>query len=172
MQKEFDKTYDYSFPRVVSPASSVERKINSIVKDMGITYIFENWTTANKRLDKMPLPAVINVLPVSGQLNVGKTMLKDYPNCMLCFADKADFDFSGVTNDAVIERCKNLAMEFILRANASGLFEQISGNVPYSVFYDKADVNITGITIELQLKETKGLVLCYGKDINEYFNGE
>ena len=155
----------------ITPASSVERKIASVIEKMGnLTYVFDNWHTANFRLDKESLPAVINVLPVSGVMNVTDRRLRDFPNCMLAFVDKADFDFDGKDNDEILERCKNLAMEFILTANASGLFEPISGDVRYSVLYDKLDVNVTGVVIELQLREKQGITLCYGKPIKDYFD--
>lgn len=155
----------------ITPASSVERKIASVIEKMGnLTYVFDNWHTANFRLDKESLPAVINVLPVSGVMNVTDRKLRDFPNCMLAFVDKADFDFDGKDNDEILERCKNLAMEFILTANASGLFEPISGDVRYSVLYDKLDVNVTGVVIELQLREKQGITLCYGKPIKDYFD--
>lgn len=155
----------------ITPASSVERKIASVVETMGnLTYVFDNWHTANFRLDKESLPAVINVLPVSGVMNVTDRKLRDFPNCMLAFVDKADFDFDGKDNDEILERCKNLAIEFILTANASGLFEPISGDVRYSVLYDKLDVNVTGVVIELQLREKQGITLCYGKSIKDYFD--
>lgn len=155
----------------ITPASSVERKIASVVETMGnLTYVFDNWHTANFRLDRESLPAVINVLPVSGVMNVTDRKLRDFPNCMLAFVDKADFDFDGRDNDEILERCKNLAIEFILTANASGLFEPISGDVRYSVLYDKLDVNVTGVVIELQLREKQGITLCYGKPIKDYFD--
>lgn len=151
---------------------TVEAKIKSIVEEMkGITYIFDNWATANVRLDSSAMPAVLNVLPVSGRFNLGKTQLKDFPNCMLAFLDKSDFDFDGTENDEIIERCKLFAKEFILRLNASEMFEQVEGDIPYSVVYDKLDVNVTGIVIEMQLKESRGLVLCPNKDIGELIYG-
>lgn len=79
---------------------------------------------------------------------------------MIAFADKAMFDFDGVENDAIIERCKEYAESFILELNKSGLFEWVSDEVPYSVFYDKLDVNVTGIVIELKLKEVQGVPMC------------
>lgn len=140
---------------------SVERKVASIVKKMeGITYLYDNWATANVRLDEINMPAVINVLPVSGKFSMSRTQIKDCPNCMLAFADLSELDFDGVENDEIIERCKGYAMQFIKMLNHSGLFEEISGNIPYSVFYDKLDANITGVAIELQLKEIKGMSLC------------
>ena len=104
--------------------TSVERKIASVAEKLkDITYLFDNWATANVRLDKMPLPAMINLLPVSGKFVISRTQLKDCPNCMIAFADKTRFDFDGVENDKVIERCKGYAVQFIKELNKSGLFE-------------------------------------------------
>lgn len=151
---------------------TVEQKIKSVVDQMkGVTYIFDNWQTANVRLDKLPLPAVLNVLPVSGNFQLGPTQLKDYPNCMLAFMDKTSFDFDGKDNDAIVGKCKNMAKEFILLLNRSRLFEPISGSVPYSVFYDKLNVNVTGITISIQLKETSGIVLCPSRSVKDIVYG-
>lgn len=152
--------------------TTVESKIKSIVEQMeGVTYIFENWATANVKLDSIAMPAVLNVLPASGHFNLGITQLKDFPFCMIAFIDKSDLDFDGTENDGIIERCKNLAKEFILRLNASGLFEHVDEDIPYSVIYDKLDVNVTGVVIEAQLKEARGLVICPGKDIGELVHG-
>lgn len=170
MNEQYDNTFDATFPTDVSPQSSVEAKIHAIVKQMSnVNYVFENWTTANVKADKIDYPAVINVLPVSGSINLNKNKLRDYPNCIIAFVDKTDLDFDGTENESIVDKCKALAMEFILTANASGLFEQIDGDIPYSVIYDQLDVNVTGVSIELQLKETQGTVLCYGKPIKDYF---
>ena len=140
---------------------SVERKIASIAAKMeGVTYLFDNWATANVRLDKLEFPAIINLLPVSGSFRIGRTQLKDCPDCMIAFADKTEFDFDGVENDGVIERMKALAVKFIRELNKSGLFEFISDEVNYSVFYDKLNVNVTGSVIELRLREVQGVPMC------------
>lgn len=139
---------------------TVQEKIKSILEGIGENYLFDNWQTANIRLDKANIPCVLNVLPVSGVFTLSDTQLKDKPNCMIAFMDKAEFDFDGEQNDDVIESCKNRAKEFILTVNKSGIFKPVSGDIRYSTFYDKLDVNVTGIVIELQLEETKGNVLC------------
>lgn len=140
---------------------SVERKIASVAAKLeGVTYLYDNWATANVRLDRLEFPAIINLLPVSGRFDISRTQLRDCPECMIAFADKTRFDFDGVENDEVIERCKALAVRFILELNKSGLFEWTSTDIRYSVFYDKLDVNITGIVVELNLKEVKGVPMC------------
>ena len=150
---------------------TVQQKIKSVLEGMGETYLFEDWTTANYKLDQTNMPCVLNVLPASGHFHFGNSQLRDVPNCLLVFMDKADLDFNGEQNDIVVERCKRRAEQFIIEVNRSGLFEYIEGNVFYSVFYDKLDVNVTGITIELTLKETKGKVLCPTKSAKEIVYG-
>lgn len=150
---------------------TVEEKVRKIVEQMGVTYLFENWQAANVRLDKMQLPAVMYVLPASGNLNVGLMQMKDFPNCMIAFMDKTKHDFSGEENDMVIERCKSLAREFILNVNRSGMFEPVQGDIQYSVFYDKLDVNVTGIVIHIPLKEIRGIVICPTKTVKEIVYG-
>ena len=140
---------------------SVERKIASVAAKLeDVTYLYDNWATANVRLDRLEFPAIINLLPVSGRFDISRTQLRDCPECMIAFADKTRFDFDGVENDEVIERCKALAVRFIRELNKSGLFEWTSTDIRYSLFYDKLDVNITGIVLELNLKEVVGVSLC------------
>jgi len=126
----------------------------------GAPFLSDTGAPANVRLDKMPLPAIINLLPISGKFVISRTQLRDSPNCMIAFADKTKFDFDGVENEEVIERCKGYAVQFIRELNRSELFEWVSDEVPYSVFYDKLDVNVTGIVIELKLKEVQGAPMC------------
>ena len=53
--------------------------------------------------------------------------------------------------------------------NESGLFEYVDGDIYYSTTYDRLDVNVAVVAIELKLKEKQGLLLCYGNEIGEMF---
>ena len=151
---------------------TIEDKIKSVASKMKcVKYIFENWQTANVKLDSTELPVMLNVLPVSGIMKFSRQQIKDFPNCLFAFMDKVDLDFDGEEADSVVERCKAYAQEFLMRINESGLFESVNGEIPYSIFYDRLDVNVAGITIEVQLKEVKGLVLCPRKNIEEVIYG-
>ena len=151
--------------------TSVEVKVRQIADKMQfVQYLFETWHTANVKIDSSMLPLMLNVLPVTGTMEVS-TQIKDYPNCMFAFMDKIELDSDGNESNDVVERCKAYAKEFIMRVNASGLFEPINGEVPYSVFYDRLDVNVAGVTIEVRLKEIKGLVMCPGKSIEKLLYG-
>lgn len=67
---------------------TVEQKLKDSRLHGGCKLPFDNWQTANIRLDKIKLPAVLNLLPVSGTFNLGRQQLRDCPNCMMAFMDK------------------------------------------------------------------------------------
>lgn len=139
----------------------IEMGIREIVSKMdGVTYIYENWQTANVILDKIQLPAVVNVLPASGSFTIGNLKMYEGQNNMIAFLDKTELDFDGTENEDVIDKCKERARDFIIRVNRSNFFKPISGKVPYSVIYDRTDANLTGIMLELELEEKTGFVMC------------
>lgn len=151
MSEDYEK---YTLTR----SNSVEKKIKSVAEGMvGFTYVYEDWTRADLRLDRLPLPAIINLLPVSGAMSLKMDQFKDKPNCMFVFVDKVNKDADGKDNDAVFERMKSAAMVFIARMNDSGLFDPIEGDIPYSVILEKLSPIVTGISISVQVKEVKGV---------------
>lgn len=151
MSEDYEK---YTLTR----SNSVEKKIKSVAESMvGFTYVYEDWTRADLRLDRLPLPAIINLLPVSGAMSLKMDQFKDKPNCMFVFVDKVNKDADGKDNDAVFERMKSAAMVFIARMNDSGLFDPIEGDIPYSVILEKLSPIVTGISISVQVKEAKGV---------------
>lgn len=137
----------------------MEQKIKKIVESLGIGYIFDDWSRANLKADKPTIlyPLCVNLLPVSGTFSFYSGIVKDSPNCLFAFLDKTDLDFDGKENSEIVERMKNLALKFIAKLNSSGVFEPIEGDIRYSVVYDKLDVNLTGITIEITLKPLRGI---------------
>lgn len=137
----------------------VQEKIKEIVESInGLDYLYNDWTRANIELDfdKVNLPVCINVLPVSGQLFNKNGNFRDQPNCLIAFLDMAELDFDGEENEGTVERMKTFAKQFILAVNRSGKFAPIPETIPYSVVYDMLDQNLTGITIQIQLKELIG----------------
>lgn len=136
---------------------TVQQMTKSVVQSIGLNYIFSGWNGANVRLDKESFPIVIDILPVSGEMSMRAGQHKDAPNCLLFFCDKTELDFDAEVNQMIIERMKVKAMQFIDACNDSGLFYPINENVPYQVLYDKFDVNVTGISISLTLKQANGV---------------
>ena len=135
----------------------VDEKIKQIVETIdGLSYEFNDWTRANVTLDMKALPTCLYLLPVSGTLLNKNGNFRDYPNALIAFLDKAEFDFDGEDNEPTVERMKEYAKSFIVAVNNSGKFTPIPENTPYSVVYDKLDVNVTGVVIQVQLKELQG----------------
>lgn len=135
---------------------TIQEHIKSIAQQMGIAYIYHNWTSVNQVVGTSKLPVMINVLPVSGSFSVGYE-LTESDNCMIAFLDKTECDFDAEQNDQVVERMKALAKDFLLRLNKVDSIENLSlDNVPYSVVYDKLDENLTGVILELRIGESEG----------------
>lgn len=135
----------------------VDQKVRQIVEGIcGLSFEFNDWTRANVKLDKKELPTCLYLLPVSGQLRNKNGNFRDYPNALIAFLDKVDLDFEGKDNEPTVERMKAYAKKFIQAVNNSGMFESLPEDVAYSVVYDKLDANLTGVVIQVQLKELQG----------------
>lgn len=137
----------------------VQEKIKQIVQSIdGLHYMYNDWSRANVDLDlsSAEFPVCISILPASGTLLNKNGNLRDCPNCLIAFLDLAELDFESEENEGTVERMKTLAKKFILAVNRSGMFEPISDRIDYSVVYDTLDQNLTGVTIEIQLKELVG----------------
>lgn len=136
---------------------TVEEKIKQVAESMKVTYVFENWNVANVWFDKLTLPAIVNVLPASGELNFNNGNIRDCPNALLAFIDKIPVDARGKEKDDTVEKMKSLAMRFFVAMNQSGMFQHVGGRLPYRTIYDKLDVAITGVMFELKIEEVSGV---------------
>lgn len=147
---------------------TVESKVRKVVETMNedAEYLFMNWSQANVAMDAITKPTIVYVLPPSGKLDFGYARVKDYPETQIAFLSPTDFDFDGTENDNIIEQMKRLAIKFVKVLNESELFELIEGEQPYQVVYDFLDQNVTGVVLNLTLKEVKGVIIC-GKEIRE-----
>lgn len=146
---------------------TVEKKIHKIVDTLGVNYMFKNWAQANVEVDKVDGPAVIYILPPSGELDFHYSSVKDYPQSQIAFVASTEFDFEGEENDNIIEQMKRLCIRFVKALNESGLFEPIDGRLRYRVLYDHFDQNVTGIVITPPLIEEEGVIICDDEHRNE-----
>jgi len=147
-----------------------ELKISDIVASMNQTtdasgnpvtfsYVFASKNEANYLLEKTTMPCVVNILPVSGKLEVKATSINDSPNCLLGFFDKLP------EVNAVIDDIKNInsrmmlaAQEFIAKVNSSGKFKTVE-NVSYQNI-EEYDIACFGYVLQLQLTEMSGTAIC------------
>lgn len=136
---------------------TVQDKLKQVAESLGVSFIFEDWTLANIEIDNQPLPAVVYVLPASGELDFKNGNIRDNQNGMLAFLDKVELDSNGQENDSVVDRMKSLAMNFIVKLNHAGYFEKLGGVMKYQVVYNKLNAVTSGIVFEVTLKEIAGI---------------
>ena len=135
---------------------TIEDKVREIVGEYfsGFSFVFEDWNTADTKLDKVELPAIIMVLPVSGVLQFGQHgRIKDAENTIVAFVDKVPKEADGRDNETVYNEMKVAAREFVRRLNESGYFNYIQGDVPYNTIIEQLSSIVTGVALQLQLKE-------------------
>lgn len=138
---------------------TIEDKVREIASEQfsEFSYVFEDWYTADKVVEKTALPAIIFILPVSGILQYGQHgRIRDAENCAIAFVDKVDKEADGRDNETVYNAMKTAARAFINALNASGFFNPIEGDVPYNTMYEQLSSIVTGIVLQLQLKELVG----------------
>lgn len=138
---------------------TIEDKVREIASEQfsEFSYVFEDWYTADKVVEKTALPAIIFILPVSGILQYGQHgRIKDAENCAIAFVDKVDKEADGRDNETVYNAMKTAARAFINGLNASGFFNPIEGDVAYNVIYEQLSSIVTGVVLQLQLKELVG----------------
>lgn len=138
---------------------TIEDKVREIVGEhfSGFSFVFEDWNTADTKLDKVELPAIIMVLPVSGVLQFGQHgRIKDAENTIVAFVDKVPKEADGRDNEVVYNEMKVAAREFVRRLNESGYFNYIQGDVPYNTIIEQLSSIVTGVALQLQLKELVG----------------
>lgn len=150
----------------------VEEKIREVVERMGkLNYIYEDLQGANLKLDNADLPAFVNVMPLTGSIRITPTMVKMFPKCSFWFVDKIDMDNDGDSIQAVVDRCMDCAYEFLLTMNESKMFEPVENfDVDFQVITSDMDANVSGVVIELQVKERDGLRLCHDMKARDYFD--
>ena len=138
---------------------SIEDKIREVAvgKFPEFSYVFEDWKGADEAVDKIDLPAIISILPVGGRLEFRNGRVRDHENCAVAFIDKVARDADGDDNEGVYTAMKETAGKFIQELNKSGYFEPIEDEVRYTTIYESMSTNVTGVFVELTLRELVGM---------------
>lgn len=140
---------------------SIEDKIREIAERefKGYSYVFEDWNGAAKVVDRVSLPAIICVLPSSGYFDIARGKVKDSEDMSIAFVDKVVRDANGDDNEEVYTRMKRTAGKFIDAMNKSRYFEPIEGKIRYQTILESASAYLTGVFVELNVKESTGICL-------------
>lgn len=134
---------------------SIDEKIKAVCDRVlpDMTYVFADWFDASRTVSKVPLPAVINILPVGGLLEVRNGRRRDVQNSAVAFVDKVPKDATGEDNARAYNRMKEAAFTFVRGLNESGWFEPLTEPVSYTVIYEQLTSIVTGVYLDIQLRE-------------------
>ena len=135
------------------------RATEQVAQAMGCIYIYDEWGRVNLHADRLPMGsvAVVETLPTNGQLDTRfAPVVTTSRTAIFAFLKHCDLDFKGFEVGHIIEEMLNVAKEYILRLDATGKFEPISGLLDYSSVIDFMDANMAGVRVTLELKEVQG----------------
>lgn len=146
---------------------NIDAKIREIVASElpGFSYVFENWYDADTAVDRMALPAIICVLPVSGTLELRNGRSRDSENLQIAFVDKVPRNANGEDNAAVYNNMKDAAVRFLRGVQKSGYFAPLPDSISYRVICERLSSIVTGVCLELELEELSGTCNGWGKNI-------
>ena len=146
---------------------NIDVKIREIVASElpGFSYVFENWYDADTAVDRMVLPAVICVLPVSGTLELRNGRSRDSENLQIAFVDKVPRNANGEDNAATYNNMKDVAVRFLRGVQKSGYFAPLPNSISYRVICERLSSIVTGVCLELELEELSGTCNGWGKNI-------
>lgn len=136
---------------------NIEDKIETVCRSIDqLTYHFNDWTRANVALDNIPMPVLVNLLPVAGVTSIKADRVRESRECMFAFLDLASNDDTAVQQQSIVSRMRVHKLELIKAINDSGYFVPIEGDVLDRVVTDKLDVDVAGIVVEVKLTEKDG----------------
>ena len=139
---------------------TIEDIIQTIAKEQfaGFTYVFENWEDADAKLEKLPYPAIVSVMPTGGSVSMRTGRVFDREYVALAFLDLAPMGAEGEENREIYTRMKHAGMKFIEAMNKSGKIDPIT-DAPYDTICERLATVVTGVMFQLEIKQRKGQCL-------------
>lgn len=122
----------------------------------GFTYLFEDWETADTKMEKLEYPAIIAVIPASGTTEIKNGRVYDTVNIAIAFLDTAPRGAEGDDNGIVIDRMKVAGAVLINKINRSRLFEPLEGKQSYETIIEKLSTIVSGVMYSLTLTQKIG----------------
>mgnify|MGYP006050192175 CR=1 FL=1 len=119
------------------------------------TYIFDDWYVADRDVSKHGLPAIIALLPFSGQIRMRNGQTRLSQNCSIAFVDRVRKEAKGEEKSEVYNRMLTAAIDFIVALNRSGYFTALEVT-NFTVLYDQLSTIVTGVYIDITLEELQG----------------
>lgn len=117
---------------------------------------YHDHPTLNLMTDSMQFPCALVVLLITGRPVQEAGQLKEQVSAAVFFVEPQDcMDFDAVDNEAVIDRCKDKAFQWLMSLN-TGDVELVSYTRSERIYGQYDDI-LTGYGVLAELKETIGI---------------
>ena len=104
-------------------------------------------------------PIAFAYLLKGGEVDVQRNQLREGVNLAVFFCKKTEFDFNSEENERLIDDCKRLAFGWLSLMRKSGYFDTV-GSITTERVYDTTTDIVTGIAVNVTLRELKGYSEC------------
>lgn len=143
-------------------------KITAILKAMEedtncdlASWQYEDKPTANVRLDgNKPSPTALLIQITNWEMPTDRLNIREKADINVTFLEKeSKMDSGGLQQDAIIDRMKDLAVDFISRLLADKTLKVLDDTVTVKSVFHRSDSNRTGVNISLEVEERQGRCL-------------
>ena len=135
------------------------RITQQIALELGAVYMYDTWERVNLRADKLKIGDVLvgELLPTGGMIDTSfAPVVREQRNTSIVFMTHCDLDFEGASVGQIIDDMLALAKRYLVRLDASLVFEPVGNDVEWQVLIDRLDANMAGVALSLTLKENQG----------------
>lgn len=135
------------------------RITQQIALELGAVYMYDTWERINLRADKLKIGDVLvgELLPTGGMIDTSfAPVVREQRNTSIVFMTHCDLDFEGASVGLIIDDMLALAKRYLVRLDASLVFEPVGNDVEWQVIIDRLDANMAGVALSLTLKENQG----------------
>lgn len=135
------------------------RITQQIALELGAVYMYDTWERINLRADKLAIGDVLvgELLPTGGMIDTSfAPVVREQRNTSIVFMTHCDLDFEGASVGQIIDDMLALAKRYLVRLDASLVFEPVGNDVEWQVLIDRLDANMAGVALSLTLKENQG----------------
>lgn len=135
------------------------RITQQIALELGAVYMYDTWERINLRADKLKIGDVLvgELLPTGGMIDTSfAPVVREQRNTSIVFMTHCDLDFEGASVGLIIDDMLALAKRFLVRLDASLVYDPVGNDVEWQVLIDRLDANMAGVALSLTLKDNQG----------------
>lgn len=135
------------------------RITQQIALELGAVYMYDTWERINLRADKLKIGDVLvgELLPTGGMIDTSfAPVVREQRNTSIVFMTHCDLDFEGASVGLIIDDMLALAKRYLVRLDASLVYDPVGNDVEWQVLIDRLDANMAGVALSLTLKDNQG----------------